>query len=98
MTDKKKEAEQETEAKVKHKKWMIDNTVPFLQQLKQHREEKTMSSHSYETKCPNCSKEMNSCQENRPIDYITSECIHCGFYLVARSGFMSLEDLNESYN
>jgi len=40
MTDKKKEVEQETKAKVKHKKWMIDNTVPFLQQLKQHREEK----------------------------------------------------------
>ena len=54
-----------------------------------------MSSHSYGTKCPSCQKEMNSCQENRPIDYITSECIHCGFYLVARSGFMSLEDVNE---
>ena len=55
-----------------------------------------MSSHSYETECPNCSKEMTSCQESKPIDYITSECVNCGFYVVARSGFMSLEDLNEA--
>ena len=54
-----------------------------------------MSSHSYETECPNCSKEMNSCQESKPINYITSDCANCGFYVVARSGFMSLEDVNE---
>ena len=55
-----------------------------------------MSSHSYETECPNCSKEMPSCQESKPIDYTTSECVNCGFYVVARSGFMSLADLNEA--
>ena len=55
-----------------------------------------MSSHSYETECPNCSKAMNTCQENRPVEYSTSDWIHCGFYVVARSGFMSLEDLNEN--
>ena len=55
-----------------------------------------MSSHSYETECPNCSKAMNTCQEYRPIEYSTSDCIHCGFYVVARSGFMSLKDLNEN--
>ena len=55
-----------------------------------------MSSHSYETECPNCSKEMTSCQESEPIDYTTSECVNCGFYVVARSGFMSLADLNEA--
>ena len=55
-----------------------------------------MSSHSYGTECPNCQKEMNSCTENKPIDYTTSECVNCGFYVVARSGFMSLDDINES--
>ena len=58
-----------------------------------------MSSHSYEDKCPNCqSNKYNICQETRPIDYSNSECVSCGFYVVARSGFMSLEDLNEQRN
>jgi len=39
MTDKKDKAAPEVK-KAKHKKWMIDPEIPFLQQLKQHREEK----------------------------------------------------------
>jgi len=53
-----------------------------------------MSSNSYGDTCPNCQKEMDICQESRPIDYTTGQCPHCGFYYFTKTGQMDLVELN----
>ncbi len=58
-----------------------------------------MSSHSYDSKCPNCNKVMRSCSDNRPFYKVEHTCFGCGFNTVTQSSYLSLDDLNlERYN
>lgn len=54
-----------------------------------------MSGNSMSNTCPNCGKEMSTYQDYKPHDYVSGECLHCGFSYWTIAEYMSLEDLND---
>lgn len=55
-----------------------------------------MASNSYNTTCPNCEQQMESCSENRPFDQIAHQCYCCGFVSYTVTRYQNLQELNES--
>ena len=53
-----------------------------------------MSSHSYENICPVCKEQMSCCCDYSPFDFVSGDCIHCGFSYYTKVEQMSLEDIN----
>lgn len=54
-----------------------------------------MSSTNYFAECPNCGKEMEVMNDNKPFEHMSSECLHCGFYCIPEVGYRNLKELNE---
>jgi len=54
-----------------------------------------MSGTSFNTKCPNCRKDMESYSDWKPIDLVRHDCYVCGFSMWPQIYFMNLEELNE---
>jgi len=54
-----------------------------------------MSTMSDSAPCPNCGNDANRCSESRPFDYTTMFCMYCGFYSEIKTGYVSLEELND---
>ena len=54
-----------------------------------------MSGCSYESKCPNCNKEVNTCEDNKPFQmtYI-GPCFHCGFTTITKVVYEDLDAIN----
>lgn len=56
-----------------------------------------MSGHSDTTNCPNCGgSKLNTCNDYKPFDQVSGECMDCGFYYYTEIGQMTLEEMNES--
>jgi len=53
-----------------------------------------MSSNFYFCACPNCGKEMEVNEENRPYKRVYNSCLHCGFYSMPQTDFLTLEEVN----
>lgn len=53
-----------------------------------------MASHSYSEPCPNCNGSMSCCNDTRPFQTTSGDCVHCGFYFYTKAGFYDLEELN----
>ena len=53
-----------------------------------------MSGCGYDAPCPNCQGSMDCYSDHKPHDYVSGECIECGFEYWTKAQFLSLEDLN----
>lgn len=54
-----------------------------------------MSGHSDSGMCPNCGENMSTYSDYKPHDYVSGECMNCGFYYYTKAGQFSLKTLNE---
>jgi len=54
-----------------------------------------MSNYNYTSLCPNCGKQMQSCQETKPFEYIYHSCDHCGLQVGANISLRSKEQVLE---
>jgi len=54
-----------------------------------------MSTHAYSEECPNCGFDMESYQDNRPINTCGHYCTNCGWYCQPTYGQVELEELND---
>jgi len=72
------------------KQYFIQLTIRFASKYK------FMSTHSYGSQCPNCGEQMDMFSSNKPFEYLSSECYHCGFYCYPQTGYRTLEELNEA--
>lgn len=52
-------------------------------------------SHSYLDECPNCSKQANFCNENKPFENTSIQCPYCGLVTDMNIRYLDLEDLND---
>ena len=60
-----------------------------------------MSGCGYDDTCPNCDETISCYSDNKPYDYVSGNCIHCGFYYYTTCNQDTLENLNicrEEYN
>lgn len=54
-----------------------------------------MSGNSYEAACPNCDETMQCYSDYKPHDYVSGECLSCGFDYHTKSRQMGLRELND---
>ena len=54
-----------------------------------------MSGHSYDSRCLNCENSLNSHAEDKPIDTVHHQCLHCGYIVFMQENYLDLEELNE---
>jgi hypothetical protein len=54
-----------------------------------------MSGDSYQTDCPNCGGDLHAYADRKPFNFVTAECMDCGFYYTVKTGQMSLKTLND---
>ena len=53
-----------------------------------------MSGHGYEGYCPNCNANTSAYTDHKPFDYVSSQCLECGWWSSTESGFLTLDELN----
>ena len=53
-----------------------------------------MSGFSDGTNCPNCGEQANRYSDHKPYDFVSIDCMHCGFYTNTSVHQMTLEELN----
>jgi len=44
--------------------------------------------------CPKCGGEMQTYMDWKPCDYVSGECLECGFYYYTADGQMNLNEVN----
>ena len=54
-----------------------------------------MSSTNDSISCPNCKEPMSTCINNKPHDFVSGCCDHCGFTYNTVREFLDLEELND---
>lgn len=54
-----------------------------------------MSGHSYDAPCPNCGGSMDCYSDHKPHDYVSGDCLSCGFTYYTESRQMGLRELND---
>jgi len=54
-----------------------------------------MSGHSDSGNCPVCGGSMNTYSDWKPHDYVSGECLDCGFMFYTQRGRLDLDELNE---
>ena len=54
-----------------------------------------MSGVSSSAPCPICNEEMFTYQDYKPFDYVSGNCIYCGFSYYTKAKQMNLEEVNE---
>ena len=53
-----------------------------------------MSGHGYESVCPVCMGSVNAYSDHKPHDYVSGECLDCGYSYYTKDDQMSLDDIN----
>jgi len=54
-----------------------------------------MSGFSDDTYCPNCGEQANRYSDYKPYDFVSIDCMYCGFYTNTSVHQMELDELNE---
>jgi len=54
-----------------------------------------MSSTQDSRECPKCNGCMVTYYQNRPLDFVSGECVDCGFSYWTEYSFMELAEVNE---
>ena len=54
-----------------------------------------MSGCSGTAPCPKCGAEMDTYMDWKPYDYVSGECLECGFCYYTIDGQMKLDEMNE---
>jgi len=54
-----------------------------------------MSGCSSSEKCPKCGSEMSTYSDYKPHDYVSGDCLECGFYYRTEDGQLTLDEVNE---
>jgi hypothetical protein len=55
-----------------------------------------MSGCSGDGPCPRCGKTMDTYSDYKPFDYVSGECMYCGFYYYVECRIMSRKTLKEA--
>lgn len=59
-----------------------------------------MSGCSYDNPCPVCGEQMSCYSDYKPIDFVSGECVECGFYYYTKMHLASktgLKQMRESW-
>lgn len=56
---------------------------------------KKMSGNGYTTTCPECGEEMSAYSDHKPHDYVSAECLECGFCYYTTDAQMTLKEVND---
>jgi Zn ribbon nucleic-acid-binding protein len=54
-----------------------------------------MSGNSYDSTCPNCGGSMDCYNDYKPHEYVSGECLECGFEYHTEDGQLTLEEVNQ---
>ena len=55
-----------------------------------------MSGSSGSAPCPECGAKMHTYVDWKPFDYVSGECLECGFHYYTADGQMNLDEVNEA--